>query len=369
MFISKEEFLLRKKIDSILSGFGSGLPVSFEDYLIFSAEFFDSKILELYELDVYKLFEIIITNRKAEYLGFIPKLSKFAKILGTESNLQNLIDNKKNFDKKDISEFNDSEVEVADISIELMKLAKILPIAIFYKVENDNQRNNLIAEFDIKSISKNELELYKKIRLEYVEEVCRAKIALKNAKNSEVIIFRDFPFFGKTHLAIIIGDFNLSKIPIVRIHSGCYTGDLLQSLQCDCYDQLHKTIEKMNELCIEEERFGIIIYQAEDEGRAIGLTNKIRTYNLQRENYNTIDANHAIGYEDDERDFSIAMKILKKLEVNECDLITNNPKKIKFFHDNGILIRNRVSLQIKSNYYNGEYINIKSKQMGHIFET
>ena len=123
----------------------------------------------------------------------------------------------------------------------------------------------------------------------------------------------------------------------------------------------------MNESWRNDNKIGIIIYQAEDEGRAIGLANKIRTYNLQAKNCNTISANHAIGYEDDERDFTIAMKILQKLNVAECDLITNNPKKINLFAEYYIVVKNRISLKIKNNIYNMEYLNIKKEQMGHLF--
>ena len=365
MKLSQEDFLTTKKIHTLLSDLQSGLPLILRNHLVFSAEFFDYKILDLFDLKYSTNFGIIITDKRAISLGIEVENNKYLKLSCTSEKISNLIKNQVTHGSVNFEKLNEEESNCAEIGIALTKLAKILPMLVIHPIDENNQIR-ISNNYQITYCSEELLRAYSKIKNEYVEEICRSKITLKDAKNSEIVVFRDFPFFGKTHLAIIIGELNNTKSPLIRIHSGCYTGDLLQSLQCDCHEQLHNTIKYMNDYWLKKECYGVIVYQAEDEGRAIGLSNKIRTYHLQKMNYDTVDANHAIGYEDDERDFTTAMKILNELKIDKCKLITNNPNKISCFLKHNIHVENRVSIESKYSDHSKDYLNVKKEKMGHL---
>ncbi len=150
-----------------------------------------------------------------------------------------------------------------------------------------------------------------------------------------------------------------SEPVLVRVHSKCTTGDVFHSLRCDCGEQLEKSIE-----IIKKEGAGIILY-LDQEGRGIGLANKIRAYKLQDSGLDTIEANHQLGFECDARTYTIASKMLKKLGVRKIKLITNNPKKMEGLVKNGIKITKRIPLIIKPNRYNKKYLKTKKEKMGH----
>ena len=160
------------------------------------------------------------------------------------------------------------------------------------------------------------------------------------------------------HLAIMSQDFfNLDK-PFVRIHSECLTGDALSSLKCDCSSQLDLSLELI------AKEGGLVIYHRQ-EGRNIGLLNKINAYTLQDEGYNTIEANLKLGFKEDERDYRAVGFILKDLNVSRVKLITNNPKKINFVKGLGIEIIERIAAITAINQYNEGYLQVKKDEMGH----
>jgi 3,4-dihydroxy 2-butanone 4-phosphate synthase/GTP cyclohydrolase II len=166
----------------------------------------------------------------------------------------------------------------------------------------------------------------------------------------------------KDHLALIHGDISSVKDVLVRVHSECYTGDVLGSLRCDCGDQL-KTSMQM----IAEEGTGIILYLRQ-EGRGIGLHDKLRAYNLQDEGYDTVDANLALGHGADERDYTIGALMLQDLGVDSVRLITNNPEKIESLEAYGVDIVERIPLQPHLNEHNTEYLQTKMERMHHMLE-
>ena len=147
----------------------------------------------------------------------------------------------------------------------------------------------------------------------------------------------------------------------VRIHSRCLTGDTLTSKRCDCRDQLEAAMKYL-----EKEECGILIY-LDQEGRGIGLANKIRAYSLQDQGMDTVEANRKLGFRDDMRDFSIAAMILKYFGVTKISLLTNNPEKIAALEENGIHVVKRIPLVMKTNKYNEGYIKTKKEKMGHQF--
>ena len=372
MVISKVNFLLCKKIEDSFSLLARGFPIIIDNNLIFGAEFFDDGVFEFLLNEKVQKYNIAITNRRANFLNISfcnDSLNNSFIILSCD---RDEIFKVLNYEIKNYEFEINNNVDISKNAIEkgmkLMKISRFLPVVLIHKL-SDSRIYKIVEEFNIPKLSNVDIDEYCKIKndAKYLEEVSRSIIALKDAKNSEIRIFRDALFFGRSHIAIIIGDMNSDKIPAVRVHSGCYTGDLLNSLQCDCHDQLHSSIQYMNKIANEEDRYGVIIYQAIDEGRAIGLANKIRAYNLQYKNYNTIEANNAIGYEDDERDFTTAANIMKKLNIYTCDLITNNPEKIGFFVDNGINISNRIFIEIDSNSHNIKYLKTKKELMGHYY--
>ncbi|CAL4321012.1 GTP cyclohydrolase-2 [Buchnera aphidicola (Chaitophorus sp. 3695)] len=164
------------------------------------------------------------------------------------------------------------------------------------------------------------------------------------------------------HLALIYGDIYFpNKKILVRIHSECLTGDSLFSLRCDCGIQL-KTALKI----ISQEGSGILIYHRQ-EGRNIGLINKIKAYALQDMGLDTVEANHKLGFSADERDFKICADILKLLNIKKIRLLTNNPKKVKILSKTGINIQERVSLIVGLNKKNKFYVHTKKNKMGHLF--
>jgi len=166
----------------------------------------------------------------------------------------------------------------------------------------------------------------------------------------------------KEHSAFVHGNVMEGEDVLVRVHSECLTGDAIGSLRCDCRDQLEAALKMIGQA----ER-GLLLYLRQ-EGRGIGLTNKIRAYGLQDYGYDTVDANMALGFRDDERDFSIAAHMLHSLKVKSIQLITNNPRKIADLKQHGIRITGRVPLVISPNPHNAFYLQTKALKSGHLFD-
>ncbi|RXJ60253.1 GTP cyclohydrolase II [Candidatus Marinarcus aquaticus] len=162
------------------------------------------------------------------------------------------------------------------------------------------------------------------------------------------------------HLAIMSENFQDLDIPYVRIHSECLTGDTLGSLKCDCQNQLDLALKFI------AQEGGLVIYHRQ-EGRNIGLLNKVNAYALQDQGRDTIQANVELGFNEDERDYRIVEHIFKDLGIKKIKLITNNPKKLAYVESLGVDIKERIPAITKSNKYNKEYINTKKEQMGHMF--
>lgn len=181
---------------------------------------------------------------------------------------------------------------------------------------------------------------------------------------TEFGIFRivgfEFPDSKKEHVALVMGDISDKENPVLaRIHSECLTGDALHSLKCDCGFQLATALRQ-----ISEEGRGVLIYHRA-EGRGIGLINKIRAYSLQDQGMDTIEANLALGFAADERNFDVCADIFELLGVEKVRLLTNNPEKIETMKRAGINVVERVPLNVGENRYNTEYLDTKAKKMGH----
>jgi len=165
---------------------------------------------------------------------------------------------------------------------------------------------------------------------------------------------------GEEHYAIEIGRADREKPVLSRLHSACFTGDVLGSLKCDCGPQLHAALDHMGDA-----GSGVLLY-LQQEGRGIGLTNKMRAYSLQDQGFDTVEANHRLGFEDDERDFRLGADILKALGFSSVRLLTNNPRKIAMMEKTGISVAERVPLIVGETHFNRAYLETKAIKSGHL---
>lgn len=167
---------------------------------------------------------------------------------------------------------------------------------------------------------------------------------------------------GKEHVAIVHGDVCESENVLTRLHSECLTGDAIGSLRCDCRDQLTGALER-----IAQEDKGIVLYLRQ-EGRGIGLVNKIRAYGLQDHGLDTVEANLALGFRDDEREYGVAAHMLKSLRVKSIRLMTNNPRKIEDLEKHGVVVTERVPHVLPPNKHNSFYLETKALKSGHLID-
>jgi 3,4-dihydroxy 2-butanone 4-phosphate synthase/GTP cyclohydrolase II len=164
---------------------------------------------------------------------------------------------------------------------------------------------------------------------------------------------------GQEHIALTKGEWSKDEAVLVRVHSSCLTGDVLGSMRCECGEQLHKAME-----IIEKEGKGVVVYMNQ-EGRGIGLMNKIQAYKLQEQGMDTVDANLHLGFDADERDYGVGAQILSKLGVRKMRLMTNNPIKRIGLEAYGLKIVENIPLEIPTNPYNEFYMKTKKERMGH----
>ena len=164
----------------------------------------------------------------------------------------------------------------------------------------------------------------------------------------------------KDHLVISYGDTSASKPILARIHSQCITGESFFSMRCDCRFQLTESLQK-----ITDNGSGVVFY-LQQEGRGIGLSNKIRAYKLQDEGMDTVEANHQLGFHEDERNYEIIASMADHLSIKSIDLMTNNPKKIDALEKMGLKVNKRIPILSESNKYNKKYLKTKAKKLGHL---
>lgn len=185
----------------------------------------------------------------------------------------------------------------------------------------------------------------------------RARLPIAASETAEIVAFRS-PEEPQEHIALIIGKRD-STVPVVRLHSECLTGDVLGSLKCDCGPQLHQALHQ-----IADAKWGVLLYLRQ-EGRGIGLVNKLRAYALQDQGFDTVDANVRLGFAIDARDFSVAARMLDLLNIGEVNLLTNNPLKVEGLEKAGVKVAKRLPLAIKANPHNAHYLTTKRDRTGH----
>jgi 3,4-dihydroxy 2-butanone 4-phosphate synthase/GTP cyclohydrolase II len=215
----------------------------------------------------------------------------------------------------------------------------------------------IAKKFDLKIISIKDLIEYRLRKESLVEKGEEVDMP------TEFGHFRLIPFRQKSngleHIALIKGEWKEDEPILVRVHSSCMTGDIFGSQRCDCGSQLHEAMK-----LIDKEGKGVIVY-LNQEGRGIGLMNKMRAYKLQEEGMDTVDANLCLGFKADERDYGVGAEILRKIGVHNMRLITNNPVKRIGLESYGLNITENVSIEIEPNTYNSRYLHTKAERMGH----
>ena len=246
-------------------------------------------------------------------------------------------------------------IEIENEALIVLKSAQLLPAAIISQVNNGEN----FAETNKLTYLKKEQLLEMAISPEDIADAITAEVPTARAENAQFHIFRP-NISGEEHYAVEIGKIDRDQPTLVRIHSACFTGDVLGSLKCDCGPQLHAATKMIN-----DEGGGLLIY-LNQEGRGIGLANKIRAYSLQNQGFDTVEANHRLGFEDDERDFQLGATILKKMRITNIQLITNNPSKISTMEKYGVTVAKRIPLKVGQNENNLRYLQTKAIKSGHL---
>ena len=251
---------------------------------------------------------------------------------------------------------------LAPKAVQLVKFARLLPSVILSRIPYAEMtrlsgwsKSDSLLAVDVRLI-----ESLPEMRAQRLVKAVSAQVPLIDSEETRLIAFRPVDG-GEEHVAIVIGDPDVTQGVLVRLHSQCLTGDLLGSLRCDCGDQLRGAIK-----AISEYGGGVVVYLAQ-EGRDIGLVNKLRAYNLQDLGSDTVEANHQIGFEVDERIYAPAAEILKQLGIKKVKLLTNNPNKIDQLASTGIEVVERVKHAFPPNPHNREYLKTKAAKTGHLF--
>lgn len=238
------------------------------------------------------------------------------------------------------------------LALELCKSAQLLPAAVIVET---NQAPPLASTHGLTVITRdgNHPESLR------ISSVVHANLPISVSEKAKLHIFR--PEDGREeHYAVEIGCPNRDLPVLCRLHSACFTGDVLGSLKCDCGPQLHAALDLMG-----AKGAGVLLY-LNQEGRGIGLANKMRAYSLQDQGFDTVEANHRLGFEDDERDFRIGSQILKSMGFSNVQLMTNNPQKVERMESSGITVTARIPLQVGQGRHNAKYLKTKAKKSGHL---
>ncbi len=249
----------------------------------------------------------------------------------------------------------DGNCDLHRLAITLVKSARLLPAVL---VQDTGEAIALAAREDLTLIP-GEAATPHVMELATLNNVVAARVPLQAAHNARLHIFRPEDG-GEEHYAVEIGRPDRSKPVLARLHSACFTGDVLGSLKCDCGPQLNAALAAMGDTGA-----GVLLY-LNQEGRGIGLANKMRAYALQDQGFDTVEANHRLGFEDDERDFRLGAQILQKLGFSSVRLLTNNPKKIAMMERCGVAVTERVPLKVGKTDENANYLAVKAAKSGHL---
>lgn len=311
---------------------------------------------------------LAITGRRARVLGLAETTNKVVAVTAREPLSAEMI--RDLADPSSAIERAPCELTVAEppaygydsAAVSLAKVARLLPAAVTVRI-NDPDADDLAAwtaRHDFLLVDAGDVFQYESTAARTLRIVSEARVPLPGAENARIIAFRPIDG-GLEHLAIVIGEPKSGEPVLTRIHSECFTGDLLGSLRCDCGDQLQGAVGE-----ITAAGAGVLLYLAQ-EGRGIGLVNKLRAYDLQDRGFDTIDANEQLGFDADERVYLPAAQMLRQLGFTRVRLMTNNPAKVKALAGLGVEVVDRVPHSFPSNKHNEMYLRTKQARGGHLF--
>lgn len=235
-------------------------------------------------------------------------------------------------------------------AVDIAKRASLLPVLVVVPV-SDREVDAVV------DLAEDEME--EDLAEALLVPTVQAELPISLTDHAKIVAFRA-PDVAYEHVALVVGELDLTASPLVRLHSECLTGDVFGSLRCDCGPQLQAALEQMA-----EHGAGVLLYLRQ-EGRGIGLTNKLRAYRLQETGLDTLDANTHLGFEQDERDFRTAARMLRALGLHRVRLLTNNPDKVATLAKHGVAVTERVPLSIAANRHNLRYLQTKVQRAGHL---
>jgi 3,4-dihydroxy 2-butanone 4-phosphate synthase/GTP cyclohydrolase II len=254
-----------------------------------------------------------------------------------------------------------------EAAVDLAELAGLYPAGVICEIMNEDgtmaRMSDLVKfakKYKLKIATIVDLINYRRRTENFVKEVVAVDFPTRYG-NFKMILFEDI-ITKEAHLAIVKGNVKNKKNVLVRVHSSCETGDIFHSLRCDCGDQLEAALK-----AIEQKGQGVLLYMHQ-EGRGIGLVNKLKAYHLQEKGLDTVEANAALGFQSDLRDYGIGAQILSELGIKSINLMTNNPKKIVGLEGYGLKITKRIPVEINPTKSNKRYLKTKKEKMGHILK-
>jgi 3,4-dihydroxy 2-butanone 4-phosphate synthase / GTP cyclohydrolase II len=255
-----------------------------------------------------------------------------------------------------------------EASVDIARIAGLSPYGVICEIMNDDgtmarvsHLTEFIKEHDLKMITTKDLAEYRLMKEALVEEVA-STVMPTHSGEFQSVAFKNL-LDEQIHIALVKGEIKHEEPTLVRVHSQCLTGDVFGSYRCDCGEQLKKSMEM-----IEQEGTGVLLYLYQ-EGRGIGIINKLKAYSLQDEGQDTVQANEALGFKPDLRDYGIGAQILRKLGLGKIRIMTNNPRKIVGLEGYGLQLVERIPIEVQAKKDNLKYLRTKQEKMGHIFQN
>lgn len=351
------------EVDKAIFDLRRGVTVVVRDekrqFAVKSAEQLDQSSLDAFSASANESLQLIVTGNRLQALGL--KVSSglvYSITLADGANIEHVFQLtnplvsattqmafQEKLHKLDIKEVDD----LLRACVTLSKLARLLPAVVVTQVS---------TAYSVQSIDHSLVNLYSSHAANSLTLVSEAYVPLESVEKAKILAFRPLNG-GIEHLAILIGDIDTKSSVLVRLHSECFTGDMLGSLRCDCGSQLRGAIDVMA-----KNGSGVLLYLAQ-EGRGIGLVNKLRAYELQDSGHDTVDANLHLGFDSDERNYSPAVAMLNLLGVSKVKLLTNNPDKVEALSACGVEVTERIAHAYPANPHNVNYLNTKATKSGH----
>ena len=353
---------LRRGGKLVVSDNYSGISV-----LLFAAELIDNKTIEQLSVLALSRPNIIVSKNRSNAIGIKNASGPCSILINNTWTLNDILSLCMPLTGRLIPKIEGAITEsnegIVSSCILLLRQSRLLPAGLMTVISNVSIENINKWAFNknLINVDVSDIKSYEKIKADNLNMAVKVKVPLSYTENCEIIIFRPKDG-GNEHFCLVFGKNRTLKKnhALLRIHSQCITGDILDSLKCDCGQQLKESIKMMAEA---DE--GVLIYLAQ-EGRDIGLLNKLRAYSLQDNGMDTVEANEDLGFNDDERLYYPAKEILSQLNIKDVELITNNPKKVEHLKNLGINVTKRIPIKINPNKHNEKYLETKKKKSGHI---